>query len=286
MISKFGALGWNTFLTIAYVGVLYLLPNSRPSSTLSRNDEVLIRIRVYSILATTAVLCSITAWLISEDGISGIIGALNPGYVLLVVRMIPLPSIFVLLGSSIGLTSVLFMGPLVDKLVWSKGWKCLGTNFRDAIRSWSGVRDYIIGPLTEEVVFRACIISINLSARISPMTSLFFCPLYFGVAHLHHAYEAYASDDEYLRIAIFSSLFQCMFTTVFGWWVSFLFLRTGSIWPSVITHMYCNTLGIPSLTAIDGPAWKTKVYYGLLVFGVVSFALLLKPLTVSERNIM
>lgn len=42
-------------------------------------------------------------------------------------------------------------------------------------------------------------------------------------------------------------VFQLSYTTLFGSFASYLFLRTGSIWPPITAHMFCNVMGIPQL---------------------------------------
>ncbi|XP_012580530.1 PREDICTED: CAAX prenyl protease 2 isoform X2 [Condylura cristata] len=50
------------------------------------------------------------------------------------------------------------------------------------------LRNQVIAPLTEELVFRACMLPM-----LAPCTGLgpavFTCPLFFGVAHFHHIFE-------------------------------------------------------------------------------------------------
>ncbi|XP_040495419.1 CAAX prenyl protease 2 isoform X6 [Ursus maritimus] len=64
-----------------------------------------------------------------------------------------------------------------------------------APRSWARcltdmrwLRNQVIAPLTEELVFRACMLPM-----LAPCTGLgpavFTCPLFFGVAHFHHIFE-------------------------------------------------------------------------------------------------
>jgi prenyl protein peptidase len=42
-------------------------------------------------------------------------------------------------------------------------------------------------PVLEEIVFRGCMIPTLLAARWSPLTVIFTVPLFFGIAHIHHA---------------------------------------------------------------------------------------------------
>lgn len=137
------------------------------------------------------------------------------------------------------------------------------------------------GPLTEELVFRSCILGASLLARpaLSVKTLVFATPLWFGFAHAHHAWENYKKNGRNRDAAIHAialsgqsrtlnkanrsahhSGFQLTYTTLFGWFASYLFLRTGSITPPTIAHIYCNLMGIylPSSAVSRHPRKKTR----------------------------
>jgi hypothetical protein len=42
-------------------------------------------------------------------------------------------------------------------------------------------------------------------------------------------------------------VFQLVYTTLFGWYASYLFLRTGSILPPILSHIFCNIMGLPPI---------------------------------------
>ncbi|CAM9969167.1 unnamed protein product, partial [Heterosigma akashiwo] len=48
-------------------------------------------------------------------------------------------------------------------------------------------RNFLVGPLTEEFVFRGCMCPLLLCAGVPLPRVVFLGPLVFGVAHLHHA---------------------------------------------------------------------------------------------------
>lgn len=67
---------------------------------------------------------------------------------------------------------------------------------------------------------------------------IFGTPLWFGVAHVHHAWETYKSrgrTSSALRFAMLQSSVQFTYTTLFGWYANFLFLRTGE-WAILADH--------------------------------------------------
>jgi len=42
-------------------------------------------------------------------------------------------------------------------------------------------------------------------------------------------------------------LFQFAFTSVFGWYATWVFLSTRSLWAPVAVHAFCNWLGLPDV---------------------------------------
>ncbi|GAA5914773.1 CAAX prenyl protease [Sporobolomyces salmoneus] len=166
-----------------------------------------------------------------------------------------------LLVYPLGLTASLFAGSLYiqylegDLPLQKKGgtWKSL----RGRFDSWRGIRNFVIAPLTEELTFRSCIVGISFLGGWNRRQLVFLTPLWFGLAHVHHAYEnwlAGGKTKKALLQSILVSTFQFAYTTLFGWYATFLFLRTGSIIPPVLVHSFCNAMGLPPL------GWALQVY--------------------------
>jgi len=44
--------------------------------------------------------------------------------------------------------------------------------------------------------------------------------------------------------------FQSAYTTVFGWYATWLFLRTQSLASPVLVHAFCNWMGFPNFAAM------------------------------------
>ena len=173
--------------------------------------------------------------------------------------------------------------------------------------------------MTEEILFRSLIISLHLiiiPPGPSPLTLVFTTPLYFGIAHVHHLYE-FTLTHPFAGVgqALVRSLMQFGYTTLFGWYASFLVLRTGSVWGVIIVHAFCNWMGLPRVwgkvggVAIEGGVlggpvrgkedqerreggggglgvgW-TVAYYLVLIAGAVIWWTALWPLTVSENALV
>jgi prenyl protein peptidase len=141
---------------------------------------------------------------------------------------------------------------------------------------------------------------------------VFLTPLYFGIAHLHHLYEFRITHPEVtLFVSILRSLFQFTYTSLFGFFATFVYLRTGNVFTCMLAHTFCNWMGLPRFYGrvgveagvpigppdVDkkddeqkkapayrgkGPLW-TVAYYSVLVAGAVGFYWLLFPLTESKH---
>lgn len=104
------------------------------------------------------------------------------------------------------------------------------------------------GPITEEIIFRSLITPLHLLSQLSPTKTVFLTPLYFGIAHIHHYYEYKLTHPrEEMLPNLLRSLFQFAYTTLFGWYATFVFIRTGSLAAVVIAHSFCNWCGLPRL---------------------------------------
>ncbi|CAG5122135.1 unnamed protein product [Candidula unifasciata] len=178
------------------------------------------------------------------------------------------------------LTMVLFLGPLslhymdgVFRLyLESKYW----TN---SVKNYAWIRNHIVAPISEEFIFRACMLPL-LVPCLGPVLSVFLCPLFFGVAHFHHMIEKVAHGQQAVGEAFAQSLFQLSYTTVFGAYSAFLFLRTGHLMAPVIAHAFCNHMGFPSFGEVMGYSSSTRLKLSIMfVLGLVAWLGLLFPLT-------
>ncbi|KAL7419955.1 CAAX prenyl protease [Cryptotrichosporon argae] len=138
-------------------------------------------------------------------------------------------------------------------------------------------RNYVVGPVTEELVFRSAVLAVSTLGGLSFRSLVFGTPLWFGIAHAHHALETFNRNGQ-TRAAAVQALaacaFQLTYTTLFGWFASYLFVKTGSVVPPLAAHVFCNTMGIylPSTAAARHPRHK-RLISAAYVTGVVGFVL-------------
>eukprot|EP00064_Thunnus_orientalis_P016753 superscaffoldBa00003392_g16824 len=179
---------------------------------------------------------------------------------------------------------VLFLGPLMQ-LAMDCPWSFMD-GIRVAFDPWfwmlcfsdmRWLRNQVVAPLTEELVFRACMLPMLVPCT-SPSTAIFTCPLFFGVAHFHHVIELLRFRQGTLSGIFLSAVFQFSYTAVFGAYTAFIFIRTGHLVGPVLCHSFCNYMGFPAIsTAMEHPHRITVLSSYLL--GVLLFFLFLFPFT-------
>nr|GMD61448.1 CAAX prenyl protease 2 [Ipomoea batatas] len=103
-------------------------------------------------------------------------------------------------------------------------------------------------PVTEELVFRACMIPLLLCGGFNTYTVVFLCPVFFSLAHLNHLLE-YAQRRGNLLQAFMVAAFQLGYTVIFGSYASFLYIRTGHLVAPVVAHIFCNYMGLPAIVS-------------------------------------
>jgi prenyl protein peptidase len=124
----------------------------------------------------------------------------------------------------------------------------LGNNL--IVHKVAKMRDLIIGPATEEFCFRAAIIPILRAAGVQPARVIVLAPVFFGIAHLHHAANLLALGHS-VNIVLQRTVFQFLYTTVFGIYVSYAFLHTNSLVAVCLCHSFCNFMGLPDVSFLS-----------------------------------
>ena len=218
---------------------------------------------------------------------------------------------------SLTLTLLLYIGPLFEKVVIKAELDDIRrrglTSTIESLSSWQGYRNYVASPITEEIIFRSVLIPIHLLAKVSAPKIVLLTPLYFGIAHVHHFYEFTLTHPHTpLLPAVLRTLFQFTYTTLFGWFAAFIYVRSGSLYACIIIHSFCNWVGLPrfwgqlarreeyplapvvlrgkdDMDAVHATAHGDKLklrwtvaYYLLLIGGTCAFYKGIWPLTASE----
>lgn len=151
-------------------------------------------------------------------------------------------------------------------------------------------RNLIFAPVTEEIVFRGLVVTFlyldSDSSNDQTLTLALSSTVYFGLAHVHHFYEKIRFGNQLISEALFSTLIQFLYTSIFGFTAAILFIRTGNIFAPIISHIICNYTGLPNLGFMQPRTNTYSVLYDyrfiLLVLhalGLIFFSVLLYPFT-------
>eukprot|EP00268_Persea_americana_P025388 TRINITY_DN2474_c1_g1_i1.p1 TRINITY_DN2474_c1_g1~~TRINITY_DN2474_c1_g1_i1.p1 ORF type:complete len:328 (+),score=33.88 TRINITY_DN2474_c1_g1_i1:169-1152(+) len=152
---------------------------------------------------------------------------------------------------------------------WLLGWiHSISSN----VLAW---RTYVVAPLSEELVFRACMIPLLLCGGFKTYNIIFLSPIFFSLAHLNHFLELYYQQNySFLKVALMLGL-QLGYTVIFGSYASFLFIRTGHLLAPIVAHVFCNVMGLPMLSSTQGKGVTTVSF----LVGMLCFLWLLFPAT-------
>ncbi|KAI1174176.1 CaaX protease [Nemania sp. FL0916] len=303
--------------TLLYVVPFYLSSTTRPSRTLSRDAPSVIRARVASV-SLTCVVCSLITYAILTSSSGGHANA-TPREALHSLGYWPLG-----IGEAahaVLLTAILFAGPLYAALIVEGGWRrCLSLeSVMEVFTEWTRWRNIVAGPLTEESLFRSASIPLMLLAHTSTTKTIFLSPVIFGLAHVHHFYEARLTrPHEPVAAALVRSIVQLLYTSLFGAYATFVFLRSASLLAVFAVHAFCNVMGFPrfwgrvepymaefefdgdgddrrKMAARNGRSGSNRgrptilwslVYYVLLVVGAIGWWKNLGTLTASENALV
>lgn len=172
------------------------------------------------------------------------------------------------------LVLILYAGPIVQAL--SEGDSLVEHVISE--RTDIVIRNYVFAPFAEEFVFRACMMPLLLPS-LGVMWTIFCCPLFFGLAHLHHVLEWFRRNDGTpLSNTLLGVLLQVVYTSIFGVFSAFLYFRTNHLVSPVVSHALCNILGLPHFESLPNHPYRNIVLV-VYVAGLLTFLCLLWPLT-------
>lgn len=282
-VSKLVAVIACTAMAVLYVAILYtptlILRLPPPDSFQSHLIRRFICAAISSVLSLIA--CSLILpiqW--GQSHLSGVYG-------------IRLDHIWQAVVFPLTLTSLMYAGTLIRKLLLlldsgqedgesgrSLSFDSIKNVVHEFIESVSSIasdisawRNYFVAPLTEELVFRACMIPLLLCGGFNTYMVVFLCPIFFSLAHLNHLLE-YAQRSGSLLKALMIVGFQVGYTVIFGTYASFLFVRTGHLTAPLVAHIFCNYLGLPVIISR-----RTGMVTVASVAGLLGFIWFLFPLT-------
>ena len=249
-------------LAVSYVGSLYITKSSLP-----RDHPVTIKNRMVRV----AIICVL--------GPMFVYVYMDPSQKNKYFKLLGIHSDNILIGSFLPLllTGILFAGPITLYFV-VEGFQDFKETFftTEYIYDLRWYRTMVVAPISEELIFRACMLPL-LVPKYDLVLSTFIAPLFFGVAHFHHVIEEIRKGERILPV-ILTSCFQMMYTTLFGAYSAFLFLRTGHLIGPVLCHSFCNMMGFPDFEGIGYCKYPKSVSL-IFCLGLIMFVVLLFPFT-------
>ncbi|KAK3295995.1 uncharacterized protein B0H64DRAFT_460868 [Chaetomium fimeti] len=244
-ITTRAAYGLIALYALSYFVPFYLSRTTRPSPTLTRDAPSVIRARIRSVTLSCLACTGVTYVVLSRAGNTG---GTTPPEALHLLGLWPVGLWDSL--RALFLTALLFAGPLFSYLVVDRGWAdwVRLEPVRDVWAEWTTWRNIIAGPITEEMLFRSASIPLMHLAASPPTTTIFLTPVIFGLAHVHHLYEFRLTHPGVpAAAALLRSAFQFAYTTLFGAYATFLYLRSGSLLAVCAVHAFCNCMGLPQI---------------------------------------
>ncbi|KAI5368032.1 putative Type II CAAX prenyl endopeptidase Rce1 [Septoria linicola] len=262
-ISERTALLLGLLFTAFFVAPFYLSATLRATPLNSRDAPAVIKARVRAVGLSCIASTVVAVYVLVSYGHA------NPRDVLRLFAIWPVNLIDC--AKTLALLSVLFIGPLYETILVDSGWRQwnLATIKENFFTDLRGLRNHVVAPWAEEWVFRSLVVSLYLLAKVSPMRIVFTTPLIFGAAHIHHLVEFVSNGmttrqkpalRQILLVGLARSFFQFTYTSLFGFFAAFLYLRTGNVFAAIIAHMFCNFMGFPRVVGRVGQAEEDEAY--------------------------
>ncbi|KAJ8613109.1 hypothetical protein CTAYLR_004785 [Chrysophaeum taylorii] len=299
-LSERQAIAWSLAMSSSFVGSLYLVPLRW--RRLHRDEPAHVRARFVAVAAATS--ASLWAFAVVTrsgecfGGLARALGASDSSQCCVKSQQVAAGPFEVAKATiaSLALTASLYLGQIAASATVALRFG-IGPR-RVRWPSTVAVRNLLVGPVSEEIVFRACMVPLLLEAGFSLPRAVFVSPLFFGVAHLHHLKRHIVEDRMSVAVALAHTALQFAYTTLFGIFTAFLFVRTAHLAAAVASHVFCNYAGLPDLGFLWPPAkrdlrWLSARDRAAAVFlhshkpallaaygfGILLFALSLFPLT-------
>ena len=130
----------------------------------------------------------------------------------------------------------------------------------------------IYGPFLEEFIYRGILFTLLKQAGFNGYLSAIFSSITFSLSHFRHIFDVYFDKSDMKRL-----YFQSFYTLFFGFYTSYAYNYSGSIFSSVILHGVCNVLQLPRLNYLNydiSPKLKSIINFGY-IFGILSWIILI-----------
>lgn len=279
-------------MAAAYVGVLYTLPSNIRRLPRDHPTHILARFLLICIFCALCPFVLAMFYELDDNAISFAewLGIRAGG--LLAALVVPLATTATLFSGAI-LANILRLVSVSRQFNHSGLWFAIKNSalfYTVTHEKLPSLRNYVLGPLTEEFVFRSCMVPLLVCSDFTAKQIILGSPLAFGVAHVHHFVE-HVKSGRSIKDSLMIVLFQLMYTSLFGAYATFLFLRTGHFVSIFLVHVFCNIMGFPDFSFFrpENTLHQFRiVILGCYLVGIYGFARMLMPLTepvIYESNL-
>eukprot|EP01129_Flabellula_baltica_P012845 TRINITY_DN5863_c0_g1_i1.p1 TRINITY_DN5863_c0_g1~~TRINITY_DN5863_c0_g1_i1.p1 ORF type:complete len:255 (+),score=12.86 TRINITY_DN5863_c0_g1_i1:83-847(+) len=208
---------YSVSLTLLFVGSLYIYP----SKGKGRDHRDVIISRFLSIFVVSLIGYFTSGLSLEAVGLTVSVDSLYTAVICLL------------------LTCIFFLGPIV--YLFYEFDSDPNSYFCDIpdLTQLTTIRALIFAPIFEEFCFRGLMVPLLIEDGYSPLFLTFFTPFLFGVAHLHHIWNQ----------GFAKTMMQIIYTSIFGSYTSYLFVKTGNLYGPILAHAFCNYMGFPDFEA-------------------------------------
>lgn len=233
---------WDFFWAFLFVGSLYFWKYNEPLSPALRDQLHVVWQRFTSITVVCACFVYLTPLSWTTLGIPSSI--IQNMAAIIVGALLP---------------AILYIGPIFYAFVAPEEELIVRPTM-----DWLTFRNIVFAPLMEEIAFRMCMVPIMLHAGFSVTSAVFLTPLFFGAAHVHHILNdtgkvtkmVIAGKTIRIPTVYIGATVQAAYTSVFGFFTSYLFIQTGTIIAPIVAHAFCNFMQLPPLDFLSHPKGK------------------------------
>ena len=257
-------------MVCVFVGSLYMLPWSLRK--LPRNAPAHIKGRIGSLTAACVVCCGLTVWLLAGAATAGAAASAERAPSIAAWLGIRLDGLVAAMIVPTLVAATLFLGPLAERsiLFWaSPPGRKPGLALRELLLGSHADEDTLVmlravvfAPLFEELVFRSCMLPLLCQSGSTCTRVVLVSPLLFGIAHLHHAFNSLQEGNPVGQVVAVVAL-QTFYTSLFGIFANFVFLRTGHLAAVVVLHAFCNNMGFPAPECMQEYSRAYPYRYGM-----------------------
>uniref|UniRef100_A0A7S2ZQZ1 intramembrane prenyl-peptidase Rce1 n=1 Tax=Rhodosorus marinus TaxID=101924 RepID=A0A7S2ZQZ1_9RHOD len=134
------------------------------------------------------------------------------------------------------------------------------------------IRNYVAGPILEEIVFRGVCCTICMCAFPESNLHAYSTPaMLFSISHAHHAIRLIRTTNYARRDILATTLANVLVTGIFGLYAGMIFTKLGGIVSAITVHVICNCMSLPDVEAILRHRYKIP-FFLLFLTGMGIFA--------------